>query len=39
MEAKREAMDPMPPRPAFAELGEPIILPQRAAVATDDLLL
>ncbi|CAG7994319.1 unnamed protein product [Penicillium salamii] len=39
MEAKREAMDPMPPRPAFAELGQPIILPQRAAVASDEDLL
>ncbi|CAG8903921.1 unnamed protein product [Penicillium egyptiacum] len=27
MEAKRQAMDPMPPRPAYAELNQPIVLP------------
>lgn len=27
MEAKRLAMDPMPPRPAHAELNKPIVLP------------
>ncbi|CDM30957.1 hypothetical protein DTO013E5_398 [Penicillium roqueforti] len=32
MEAKRQAMDPMPPRPAFAELNQPIVLPLGLAV-------
>jgi hypothetical protein len=27
MEAKRLAIDPTPPRPAYAELNQPIILP------------
>ena len=32
MEAKRQAMDPMPPRPAHAELNQPIVLPLGQAV-------
>ncbi|KAJ6043432.1 hypothetical protein N7460_004787 [Penicillium canescens] len=36
MEAKRLAMDPVPPRPAFAELNRPIILPLGQAVNSED---
>ncbi|CAI7593688.1 unnamed protein product [Penicillium glandicola] len=32
MEAKRKAIDPVPPRPAFAELNQPIVLPLGQAV-------
>lgn len=39
MEAKRKAMSPMPPRPAFAELGQPIIVPSRDAVIEEDILV
>ncbi|KGO77494.1 hypothetical protein PITC_038020 [Penicillium italicum] len=36
MEAKRKAMDPMPPRPAFAELNQPIVLPLGQAVNSEE---
>ncbi|KAJ6078677.1 hypothetical protein N7467_008430 [Penicillium canescens] len=36
MEAKRLAMDPVPPRPAFAELNRPIILPLGQAVNSEE---
>ncbi|KAG0161344.1 hypothetical protein PDIDSM_8878 [Penicillium digitatum] len=36
MEAKRKAMDPMPPCPAFAELNQPIVLPLGQAVNSDE---
>ncbi|OQE32908.1 hypothetical protein PENFLA_c001G07646 [Penicillium flavigenum] len=36
MEAKRQAMDPMPPRPAYAELNQPIVLPLGQAVNSDE---
>lgn len=36
MEAKRLAMNPMPPRPAFAELGQPIVLPLGEAVTSTE---
>ncbi|KAJ5825969.1 hypothetical protein N7474_003107 [Penicillium riverlandense] len=36
MEAKRLAMDPVPPRPAHAELNLPIILPLGQAVNTEE---
>lgn len=32
MEQKREAMDPVPPRPAHAELNQPIVIPGGNAV-------
>lgn len=36
MEIKRQAMDPMPPCPAHAELNLPIILPHGQTVNNDD---
>ncbi|KGO61662.1 hypothetical protein PEX2_015670 [Penicillium expansum] len=36
MEAKRKAMNPMPPRPAFAELNQPIVLPLGEAVNSEE---
>jgi hypothetical protein len=36
MEAKRLLMNPMPPRPAFAELNKPIILPLGRAVNSEE---
>lgn len=36
MDAKRQAMDPMPPRPAFAELNQPIVLPLGQAVNSEE---
>lgn len=36
MEAKRLSMDPMPPRPAFAELSRPIVLPLGQKVASEE---
>ncbi|KAJ5431025.1 hypothetical protein N7445_008757 [Penicillium cf. griseofulvum] len=36
MEAKRQAMDPVPPRPAYAELNQPIVLPLGQAVNSDE---
>ncbi|KAJ5327760.1 hypothetical protein N7452_008150 [Penicillium brevicompactum] len=36
MEAKRLAMNPMPPRPAFAELGQPIVLPLAEAITSTE---
>lgn len=35
MEAKRKALDPAPPRPAFAELDLPIRLASGEAVSAD----
>ncbi|KAJ5727164.1 hypothetical protein N7493_004984 [Penicillium malachiteum] len=39
MEQKRLAMDPMPPRPAHAELNLPIVLPHGEPVAAEDTSL
>ncbi|KAJ5818002.1 hypothetical protein N7447_008010 [Penicillium robsamsonii] len=36
MEAKRQAMNPMPPRPAYAELNQPIVLPLGQAVNSEE---
>ncbi|KUM62145.1 hypothetical protein ACN42_g4949 [Penicillium freii] len=36
MDAKRQAMKPMPPRPAFAELNQPIVLPLGQAVNSEE---
>ncbi|KAJ5695929.1 hypothetical protein N7536_006341 [Penicillium majusculum] len=36
MDAKRQAMNPMPPRPAFAELNQPIVLPLGQAVNSEE---
>jgi hypothetical protein len=36
MEQKRQAMDPMPPRPAYAELNMPIVLPLGQTVNNED---
>jgi hypothetical protein len=36
MEAKRQAMNPVPPRPAYAELNQPIVLPLGQAVNSDE---
>ncbi|KAJ6013339.1 hypothetical protein N7540_007930 [Penicillium herquei] len=39
MEEKRLAMDPMPPRPAHAELNLPIVLPHGEPATTEDATL
>lgn len=36
MEQKRQAMDPMPPRPADAELNMPIVLPLGQTVNNEE---
>ncbi|KAJ5178125.1 uncharacterized protein N7500_000824 [Penicillium coprophilum] len=36
MEAKRQAMNPVPPRPAYAELNQPIVLPLGQAVNSEE---
>ncbi|KAJ5356516.1 hypothetical protein N7517_011125 [Penicillium concentricum] len=36
MEAKRLAMNPVPPRPAYAELNQPIVLPLGQAVNSEE---
>lgn len=36
MEQKRQAMDPMPPRPAHVELNLPIVLPLGQTVNNED---
>jgi hypothetical protein len=36
MEQKRVAMDPMPPRPAHAELNLPILLPQEKLASGEE---
>jgi hypothetical protein len=36
LEQKREAMDPVPPRPAHAELNQPIIIPGGNAVCSEE---
>lgn len=36
MERKRLAMDIVPPRPAYAELNMPIVLPLRATVNNEE---
>ena len=36
MEQKRQTMNPVPPRPAHAELNLPIILPQGEAMNHED---
>jgi hypothetical protein len=36
MEQKRQAMNPVPPRPAHAELNLPIICPTGEAVSVED---
>jgi hypothetical protein len=36
MEQKREAMTPVPPRPAHAELNQPIVVPSGDVVSSGD---